>query len=301
MKRLVVTADDFGAAPEVNSAVEAAHRTGILTAASLMVGAPAAREAVTLARRLPGLRVGLHLVLVEGRPLLPVRSVSRLVGADGCFRTDLAALGTAIYFGPRARRQLREEMTAQFEAFADTGLVLDHCNAHKHFHLHPVVGALLAALGPRYGLRAVRVPSEPLSVLRRIEPHTARAPALLTAPFAALLGRRLRAAGLESADRVFGLHWSGAFTQSRLMGLLARLPAGLTEVYLHPATAAYHGSAPGYHYRDELNALTAPEVRRACEDGSIRLGGFADFAGGVPAQPARRGGGPALTRQESLP
>ena len=37
MKRLIVTADDFGVAEAVNEAVEQAHRHGILTAASLMV------------------------------------------------------------------------------------------------------------------------------------------------------------------------------------------------------------------------------------------------------------------------
>ena len=58
MKRLIVTADDFGAAVEVNTAVERAHRDGILSAASLMVAAPAANDAVQRARAMPSLRVG---------------------------------------------------------------------------------------------------------------------------------------------------------------------------------------------------------------------------------------------------
>jgi len=60
LKQLIVTADDFGLVREVNDAVEAAHRDGVLTAASLMVAAPAARDAVERARRLPSLRVGLQ-------------------------------------------------------------------------------------------------------------------------------------------------------------------------------------------------------------------------------------------------
>ncbi|MGB6604265.1 MAG: ChbG/HpnK family deacetylase, partial [Steroidobacteraceae bacterium] len=83
MKGLIVTADDFGAAPEVNEAVEAAHRHGILSATSLMIGAPAAADAVSRARRMPALRVGLHLVLVDGRPVLPAAAVARLVDAEG--------------------------------------------------------------------------------------------------------------------------------------------------------------------------------------------------------------------------
>lgn len=100
MKKLIVTADDFGAAREVNEAVEIAHRDGILTAASLMVGAPAAFDAAERAKRMPDLRVGLHLVLVEGRPVLPPHTIPDLVGRDGLFRTDMARMGAEIFFAP---------------------------------------------------------------------------------------------------------------------------------------------------------------------------------------------------------
>ncbi len=279
MKRLIVTADDFGVAREVNDAVEAAHRGGVLTAASLMVAAPAAGDAIARARRMPCLRVGLHLVLVEGRPVLPASAVTHLVDGNGRFRSNMAALGTVLSFNRQARRQLAAEITAQFEAFRATGLTLDHCNAHKHFHLHPVVGGLIAAIGARFGLRAVRIPLEPPHVLRKIERPTPWVPALLTAPFALLLRRRLRAAGLLTPDRIFGLQWSGRMTRDRLAGLIRNLPNGLSEIYLHPATGPFAGAAQHYHYREELDALMAPEIVAASRDSSLRLGGFGDFLG----------------------
>lgn len=283
MKRLIVTADDFGAAREVNEAVEAAHRGGILTAASLMVSAPAADDAVARARRTPSLRVGLHLVLTEGRPLLPASAVRHLVDGSGSFRTDMAALGAAIAFSTQARRELAAEITAQFAAFRATGLPLDHCNAHKHFHLHPVIGRLMAEIGGRFGLRAARVPFEPAPVLRKIEPRTRWAPEALTAPLAMLLRRRFRTAGLLTPDRVFGLRWSGQFTRDRLLGLMRNLPDGLNEIYLHPATGPFAGAAPGYRHREEFEALTAPEIVAASRDPSLRLGGFSDFSCAEPA------------------
>jgi hopanoid biosynthesis associated protein HpnK len=277
LKRLIVTADDFGAAREVNDAVEAAHRDGILTAASLMVGAPAAADAVARARRMVSLRVGLHLVLVEGRPVLPASAVPHLVDGTGVFRSDMAGLGAVMFFNAQARRELAAEITAQFEAFRATGLTLDHCNAHKHFHLHPVIGRLMVAIGRRFGLRAARVPLEPRHVLRKIEPQTPSAPPLLTAPFALLLRRRFRAAGLLAPDSVFGLQWSGQMTRSRLSGLIRSLPEGLSEIYLHPATGPFAGAAPDYRYREEFEALMAPESAAAARDPSVRLGGFSDF------------------------
>src|SRR5262245_55331817 len=164
MKTLVVTADDLGLAGEVNDAVETAHQHGILTAASLMVAGAAAKDAIARARRLPQLCVGLHIVLVEGSPMLPAERVAGLVGARGHFRTDMARLGLAIATRRAVRHQVRAEIEAQFEAFRASGLALDHVNAHKHFHLHPMIAAEIMAVGARYGMRGLRVPREPASV-----------------------------------------------------------------------------------------------------------------------------------------
>jgi chitin disaccharide deacetylase len=276
MKQLVVTADDFGLAPEVNEAVETAHQRGILTAASLMVAGAAAQDAIARARRLPRLRVGLHIVLVEGAPVLPAERVPDLVDAAGHFRTDMARLGLAIATRRSVRLQVRAEIEAQFEAFRTSGLALDHVNAHKHFHLHPMIAADIIAIGTRYGMRGLRVPREPTSVLSVIEPQAARVTARVTAPWAALLARRARRAGLHTPDAVFGLAWSGAMTRARLVGLLQHLPEGRSEIYLHPATADdFAGHAPGYRYAEELAALIAPDVIAAAR--YLRLGGYADF------------------------
>ena len=279
MRQLIVTADDFGAALAVNEAVEEAHVAGVLSAASLMVAAPAAADAVERARRLPSLKVGLHLVLVEGAPASDPADIPDLVGRDGRLRTDLAALGADIFFKPQVRAQLEREVLAQFEAFAATGLPLDHVNTHKHYHLHPTVLSAILRIGPRFGLRAMRAPVEPRAVLARAEPGGARQPAWATAPWAALGRRRIRRAGLAAADQVFGLQWSGGMTAGRLRSLLRCLPAGLSEVYLHPAkAAAWPGSAPGYGYLEEFRALTDPEVAAAVRAEDVRLGGYADFA-----------------------
>lgn len=278
MKRLVVTADDFGLSAEVNEAVERAHREGILTAASLMVAGPAAADAVARARRLPSLRVGLHLVLVEGRPALPPEHLPDLVGPDGAFRADMAALGATIFFKPAARRQVRAEIAAQFRAYQATGLPLDHVNAHKHYHLHPTIASALLAIGPDFGMRALRVPVEPATVLARVEPGRRSLESRVAAPFARLLARRVRGAGIRVPDQVLGLAWSGAMTAERVAGLLQHLPPGLTELYTHPATVdTFPGHAPGYRYRAELAALTAPATLAAARSGPIALGGYSDF------------------------
>jgi hopanoid biosynthesis associated protein HpnK len=278
MKDLVVTADDFGLSVEVNEAIEAAHRDGVLTAASLMVGSPACADAVERARRLPTLRVGLHLVLVEATPVLPPDRIPDLVDVSGRFRSDMARSGAGMFFRPGVRTQLAAEIEAQFAAFADTGLPLDHVNAHKHFHLHPTIAGAMIAVGHRHGMRSVRVPAEPVRIVHAIDPGAPVLIPAVTRPWTRMLGARLRRAGLAIPDQVFGLAWSGAMTAERLAAAVDRLPAGLTEIYLHPATVdVFEGSAPGYRYRDELAALLAPAVRASIERSGALLGGYSDF------------------------
>ena len=273
MRKLIVTADDFGASVAVNDAVEQAHRQGILTCASLMVAGEAAADAAARARAMPTLGVGLHLVLVDGRPVLPIVAVPDLVDQDGRFRNDMVRAGID-FLRPRVRRQLEAEIEAQFAAFAATGLALDHVNAHKHFHLHPTIASLILKIGRRHGMRAARAPIEPRATLRKIEPVDGFDVAL---PWAKLVRRRLRRAGLAVPDQVFGLAWSGALNRDRLCGLLKHLPDGLTEIYAHPATAPYPGSAPGYAYADELAALTDPLARDLIKRERVALGRFVDF------------------------
>jgi hopanoid biosynthesis associated protein HpnK len=256
-----------------------AHTQGILTAASLMVGAPAAADAVARARRLPSLNVGLHLVLVEGRPVLPPSQVPALVDANGCFREGMLGPALRIFFDPAARRQLAAEIEAQFQAYAATGLPLDHVDCHKHFHLHPTVSALVIDIGRSFGMKALRVPNEPPAVLRRIE-RPPRSPELFVAGLQAMgLRKRVRRNHLLAADRVLGLAWSGAMTEARVAGLLTQLPDGVTELYTHPATGnLFAGAAPGYRYADELAALTAPRVIAAVKRSDLRLIGYSDLA-----------------------
>ena len=277
--RLIVTADDFGASAEVNEAVELAFRGGVLRAASLMTAAPGAEDAVRRARANPGLGVGLHLVLVEGRPALPARELPDLTGPDGLFRRDMVACAVSIFVKPSARRQLEAEVRAQFERFAATGLPLDHVNTHKHFHLHPTIAGAVLRVGRDFGMRAGRAPVEPRAVLAQVDPAAAPAPAWVTGPWARLVRARFRAAGVAVADQVFGLAWSGGMTLPRVAGVIRRLPPGLTELYTHPATSGgWEGEHPGSAYAEELAALVAPETREAVRERGAVLGDFADFA-----------------------
>ena len=245
-----------------------------------MVTAPAAADAVARAHRLTSLRVGLHLVLIDGSPALPPEQLCGLVRRDGRFDGHQLRAGLRIFLVPGARRRLAAEIRAQFEAFRATGLTLDHVNAHKHMHLHPTVARLVVEIGRDYGLRAVRLPAEPADVLRRAFPGErllARPPGFAVAA----LRRRLKHAGVAMNDQVFGIAWSGAMVENRILGLLPCLPPGVSEVYCHPATErspALAAAMPGYRNPEELAALLSARVKRRIEELGIGLVSYGDLA-----------------------
>ncbi len=269
MKKLIITGDDLGLSLPINEAVEEAHRRGILTTASLMVGGRATADAVERARRFPSLKVGLHLVLVDGSSVLPPEAIPNLVDQRGRLSSHLIEAGMNFFFWPKVRQQLEAEIRAQFEAFQKTGLLLDHVNTHHHMHLHPTVSRLLLKVGREYGMKAVRLPYEPplLSWRASGKTHPQRfAACLLLLPWVALLKKRLRRAKLHSNDLVFGMTDSGHMNLDLVLRLLSQLASGVTEIYFHPG-----GNAK------ELEALTHPAIRQALLSLHIQTISFSDL------------------------
>ena len=285
---LIVTADDFGLHESVNEAVERASRAGTLNAASLMVAAPAAEDAVRRARLLPNLRVGLHVVLADGWSTLEGHVIPQIADLSGRMSGDMLRKSLRFFVNSAARAQLDAEIRAQFAAFTRTGLRLDHVNVHKHFHVHPTVLNILLQVARDFGTPAVRIPDEPFWFAARSAGLTAGTTQGLLAPWIALMKHRLRSAGVFHNDRIFGMAGSGHMSEAALLAILARLPGGISEIYLHPATESGSAIAPSmgsYRHAVELAALLSPRVRAALSSIAFR-GGYLDALRAVGGSPA---------------
>ncbi len=293
---VIITADDFGLDIAINEAVEKSFRHGILTAASLMIGQPPAPDAVERARRLPGLRVGLHVAVTGGvLPVLPPGRLADLVDRSGRLPTHLTAFGLKLAMSRAARRQVQAEIRAQFEAFAATGLELDHANAHQHFHLHPFVLGSIMRVGRDFGLKAVRLPYEPLWLADAVAatgPRAGRMEAAVWALGARWMRRKLRAGGLACNDYLFGLRDSGQIEERTMCAALQNLRPGVVELYLHPATrngATERASGVGPHAQEEFASLMSPAARAQLLALGGTVGGYRDIPDSAFASLAARG------------
>ena len=278
-RAVIVTADDFGASPEANAGILRGHREGILTATSLMVAGAACGEAVEIARDCPNLDVGLHLVVCMGASVLGAERLRGIVDGAGRFGDNPVACGMRYFFSRRARALLRDEIRAQIEAHLRLIGRLDHIDGHLNFHVHPAIADILVEFCAEYRVPAMRIPREPVfTTLRLARDHLSRK--LVEAVIFRALSRRTRrmlaAHGIRTTDWLFGLHQTGNMSADYLLGVIRRLPPGVTELYFHPEWDI-GGASPSAAARHEVELLTSAAVRAALEGAGVRLTNFAEL------------------------
>ena len=275
MRVLVINADDFGFAPGVNRGIVEAHEAGSLPSASMMVNTPAFHDAAALAReRVPTLGIGLHLNLISGRPLSVAPTLANR--RTGEFH-PLHELAWRTLLGLVSAHDVRRECDAQVAALASEGIRVTHLDSHRHAHALPGILPAALASARSAGIRIVR---RPLDELTLEDPAAAAKMLVLHASWrAALRGAAPDDHTLLSSSPGFrGIALQGAAdVEQRLLGLLARLPAGPTEIMLHPGydDAVLAVQDPYRQERErELQALCSAAIRNSLTRGDIQLVSF---------------------------
>jgi hopanoid biosynthesis associated protein HpnK len=279
-KSVIFTADDFGASAEVNAGILRAHREGVLRGASLMVAAPARDAAVAAARECPGLDVGLHLVVCKGQSVLPPARLGGLVDDAGRFVENPVKGGMRYFFNHGLRTKIADECRAQIELHLKLVGYLNHIDGHLNFHVHPVISDILLDLASEYRVPCIRLPREPVFTtlaLARDKAPRKLVEAIIFRALSRRARRKMTERGIKSTDWLFGLHQSGNLSEQYVLGVVARLGPGLTEIYAHPA-ADLGGAPPPAAAQREVEILISPRLPVALEGAGARLTNFAEVA-----------------------
>jgi hopanoid biosynthesis associated protein HpnK len=268
--RLIVTADDFGWSPGVNEAVAALYDERAITAASLMVGGPAAAEAARLALERPGLAVGLHVATVCAPALLAREAAPHLVDREGRLPGDAFRAGLCYTLRPALQSELGREVEAQFKTFDGLGLGWSHVDFHVHMGLTPAVFEAAASLCGRYPVAGIRVPEDDHALYRSLCPAgpAQRAHAAWFRLGCRRMRRRARELGLRTTRWCYGFFRSGRLDADYLSGLIRRLPDADVELHCHPDLSTPAGRA-------EFEALRSHVVRAALAERGVQLTTFA--------------------------
>jgi chitin disaccharide deacetylase len=234
---LIVNADDFGLTPGVNRAVCELHAAGVLTSTTLMARAGASEEAIAMARANPGLRVGCHIVLLDGQPVLPARAIPTLVDRDtGRFSDSIAVFVSRLIARRIRASEIEAEARAQIEFLQDRGVRLTHIDTHKHSHMFPTALRAVLRAARACGIRTVRNPFEPAWAIQAAN----GAPWLRLAEVSALrwlwpaCRRIIAEEGFTTTDGTVAVAGTGTLDPAMVERLLRQMPEGTWELVTHP-------------------------------------------------------------------
>lgn len=291
MKKLIVNADDLGFTSGINAGILRAFREGIVSSASIMANGPAFEEAAEMARTHPGLAVGCHLSLLQGRPVAAPHEVPSLVDRDGRMPATLWELISRLARGAVRVRDVEREFRAQLGRVMNAGVCPTHLDCHKHAHTHPgVLDALLRVAGET-GVKRVRNPFEGLHWPKFSGPTARRrwqvylkqyAISMSLQPGARHFRRLAGAAGLRMPDHFYGMTLTGLMDLSAVCAVIDGLTEGVTELACHPGICdeeLEHAPTRLKQERErELEVLTDPALRRFLVDGGVILISYRDLA-----------------------
>lgn len=276
--RVVVNADDLGLHEAVNEGILRAHQVGIVTSASLIACGRAFEHALVQCRSCPELGLGIHLTLVEERPVSPIEKIPSLVDRHGVMPRTYSAFARGWVSGKIRERDVHYELEAQVKRVVESGIRPSHLDSHQHVHCLPGVWKLTLNIAKKYAVPYVRI-STFESLWTQAE--TPLIPVIRAGVnLMALLRRLADGHCVRFADHLRGFAFSGRLTTSRLLAILETLPPGLTEVVVHPGLpdkdlrSRYCGWGD-FGWEAELLALTDPRVVARCRQGDFALTSFA--------------------------
>lgn len=274
MKQLIVNADDFGLHELINEGIVAAHAAGCVTSTSIMAGGDAFEHAVRLAGKHPKLGIGVHLTLVGARPAAH-GDIHTLLTAEGAFLPNYGQFVRKYVSGQIAKAHIEWELLCQMQKVAGKGIRITHIDSHQHLHALPGMAAVIGRVAREFNVAKIRIPAEPIGFLGAGELKASRLLARSVLTGCSLLAQRVYARkGFFFPQHFFGMLAGGSMRQSSLLHILRTLPDGTSEIMVHPGkdTQALERLFPwGYHWQEEMEALTCGEVLATIKERGIQL------------------------------
>lgn len=237
MPRLIVNADDFGLTSGVNRAIVQLHEAGVLTSATLMARATATEEAAEMARQLPSLGIGCHIVLVDGTPVLEAPKLRALASREtGLFHPTLGEFLKRLYTKRIGTSEIEAEVAAQIARLQSLGLRLTHIDTHKHTHMFPAVLRPVLRAARAAGIYAIRNPFEPEWSINatREAPEMRRIQVIMLRRFERAFLRIVAEEGFSTTDGGIGILATGSVDIGAVTALLSSMPEGTFELVSHP-------------------------------------------------------------------
>jgi chitin disaccharide deacetylase len=272
MRNLIVHADDFGLTEAINRGIVKTHTEGIVTSTSIVACGTAFEDAVRLYQSVPSLDVGVHLTIIEERPLLETVTIPTLVTDGGRFYPHPNQFLKQYMISRISIDDVYREFEAQLRKVLDSGIPVSHLDSHQHIHAFPRIFECTVELARSYGIPSVRLPHE--RVKRYMFRGLRSAKRLLQLGVLNFYAGMNKKKKLVCADHFYGFYCSGDLTQENLWSIINTLPPDSTgELVCHPGLEQTDGRYGhwGYNWLKEVEALTDTATWDLIKERSISL------------------------------
>lgn len=286
MRRLIINADDFGFTSGVNRAIVEAHQHGVVTSSTLMANGAAFGEAAELAKATPGLSVGCHVVLTDGKPVLNADQLPSITSGS-TFRDGMGKFAARAIAGNMNADEITTEATAQIRKIQSAGIDVSHIDTHKHTHLFPSVLRPLLLAAAACGVRALRNPFGPGLPLRssrllsRPSLWTRYAEIRVLRSFAGKFREAVDREGFTTPDGTLGIVVTGALDETLFYAIARSIPEGIWEFVCHPGYNDAELQTRKTRLREsreiELHVLTLPAAREVLSQEGVELISYRDL------------------------
>ena len=276
MKRLIINADDFGRHELINRAVEKAFREGCLKSATIMTGGKFFDDAVKIAKKNPGLGVGIHFTLANGFPVLSPEKIPSLVTEEGIFHENYVVFLQKYLQGKISHDEIKSELAAQLEKVQRAEINLTHFDSHQHLHHFPGIIEIVLDLAESAEISKMRVASAKIfdGKLDSIGKFIGR---LGLGSVAKLAANKAHKKNFSTPEHFAGIVAGESVSENFMENLILNLQEGTTEVMLHPGTnnKILQDFCEWEHdFEEELNAVTSENILNLLAEKNISVINF---------------------------
>ena len=280
MKKLIINADDFALHHSVNKGIITASEEGVLTSTSIIPSGAFFDEAVKMAILNKKIGIGVHLTLVHERPILPIAKVKSLITTKNLFHNNYLEFIKKMLNNEINYQEVYAELSAQIKAVQKTGITITHLDSHQHLHILPKITDIVLQLAQEYNIKSIRIPDEALFFTGGYPWTVNRMIGRTGLSILAKMARLKIGEKLFMPDHFFGMLAGGNMKEEYLLQIIKTLPAGITEIMMHPAESDFEMKKHyywDYCWQDELKALLSERIKKEIKAQKIELISFGDL------------------------
>ena len=269
-KQLIINADDFGLTEGINKGIIRCYQEGILRSTSLLPNSFAFENAVQLAKENQGLGIGVHLCLVEERPVLAREEIPSLVGENGCFPKNYIKFLIKFCLKKIKLLDIEKEFDAQIKKVLCAQIRPTHLDSHQHIHMIPSIFDIVLKLAKKYDIKSIRL----------VQSGEFYRYHLFLCFLTSHNKRKLKESNMSYPDYFLGFDNRGNLNYSILSRWLSNLNFGTTEIMCHPGHRSTTDSYShwNYHWEEEMSMLTRPELKKLINNLGVKLINYSSYS-----------------------